>query len=215
MNTMASGMGIWGRPDQLLGQLVQSYHSEQPMRTSERNCLLVNGQAGFLFGNGMLSNFLELYYEGSEPSPMKAARLLCQALFSTLVNGRLAKKLRRRVQVKVTVDGVVWAGRDWLTVGVGTVDNIGLRFRPYSRVVGHPGHLEIIGVEGSIGEMARILPRIRMGRPIHHPKFPNALAKQVVIESQEAMGYMVDGDFHRAGQRLEISVGPRITFTWA
>lgn len=215
MNTMASGMGIRGRPDQLLGELVQAFHSGDPMATIERNCLLVDDQAGFLFGNGLLSNFLEVYYEGSEPSPLKAARLLAQAVFSTVVDGALSKRLRRRVRVQVTVDGTTWSPRDWLTVSVGTVDNMGLQFRPFPHVVGRPGHLEVIGVEASLGELARALPGIRLARPIHHPKIPNALARTVVLESEEPMTYMIDGDFHRGGQRLEIRVGPRITFTWA
>ncbi len=215
MNTMATGMGIRGRPDQLLGQLVQAYHSGEPLRTLERNCLLVGDQVGFLFGNGMLSNFLELYYDGSEPSPLKAARLLGQAVLSTLVSGPLSRRLRRRVDVQVTVDGKIWQNRDWLTIGIGTVDNIGLQFRPYPRVVGTPGHMEVLGVEASLGELARALPGIRMGRPLTHAKFPNTLAKSVVIESDHPQTYMVDGDFHRAGQRLEIRVGPRILFTWA
>jgi diacylglycerol kinase (ATP) len=215
MNTMASGMGIRGRPDQLLGQLVQAYHSGTPMRTTERNALLVNDQVGFLFGNGMLSNFLEVYYAGSEPSPIKGARLLAQALFSTLVGGGFSRRLRRRVKLRVTVDGHTWDNDDWLTIAIGTVDNIGLQFRPFPRVVSRPGHLEILGVSASLGELARKLPAIRLGRQLNHPSFPNAVAKEVILESEESLGFMVDGDFHHAGQRLEICPGPRITFTWA
>ncbi len=215
MNTMATGVGIRGRPDQLLGQLVQAYHSGQPLRTTERNCLLVNDQAGFLFGNGMLANFLEVYYQGSEPSPVKGARLLAQAVLSTMVGGAFSRRLRRRVRMRVTVDGHTWDSQDWLTVAIGTVDNIGLQFRPFPRVVGTPGHLEIIGVQGTLGDLAKVLPAIRLARPLNHPAFPNSLAKEVILEAEEPMGFMVDGDFHSAGQRLEIRPGPRITFTWA
>ena len=215
MNTMASGMGIRGRPDQLLGQLVQAYHSGAPLRTTQRNCLLVNDQVGFLFGNGLLSNFLEVYYEGSEPSPLKSARLLAQAVFSTVVGGALSRKLRRRVKLRVTVDGVPWDNDDWLTVAIGTVDNIGLQFRPFPRVVSHPGHLEILGVSGTLGDLARQLPAIRLARSLNHPGFPHQIAKSVVLEAEEPQGFMVDGDFHNTGQRLEIRPGPRLTFAWA
>jgi len=215
MNTMASGVGIRGRPDQLLGQLVQAYHSGQPLRNVQRNCLIVDGQAGFLFGNGIVSNFLEVYYEGSEPTPWKAARLLSQAVLSTIVQGHFFKRLHRRVSVSVTVDGKRWENTDWLTVGIGTVDNIGFRFRPYPRVVDHPGHLEVLGLAGTLGDLARALPRLRLGRHLEHPSFPNALAKSIVLESEEPMSYMIDGDFHRGGQRLEVTVGPPISFTWA
>ena len=212
---MAAGMGIRGRPDQLLGQLVQAYHSGAPLRTTQRNCLLVNDQVGFLFGNGMLSNFLEVYYEGSEPSPLKSARLLAQAVFSTAVGGAFSRKLRRRVKLRVTVDGNTWNNDDWLTVAIGTVDNIGLQFRPFPRVVSHPGHLEILGVAGTLGELARQLPAIRLARNLNHPGFAHQIAQSVVLEAVEPQGFMVDGDFHNAGQRLEIRPGPRLTFTWA
>ncbi len=146
---------------------------------------------------------------------MKGARLLAQAVLSTIVGGAFSKRLRRRVDLSVTVDGRRWEPTNWLTVAIGTVDNIGLQFRPFPQVVGHPGHLEIVGISGTLGDLAKALPAIRLARPLNSPAFHTTLAREVVLEAQEPMGFMVDGDFHSAGQRLEIRPGPRITFTWA
>ncbi|MCB9793108.1 MAG: diacylglycerol kinase [Alphaproteobacteria bacterium] len=211
MNTVASGLGIWGRPAPLLGRLAEQYHSGEPFRTAERNLLVVDGhQAGFLFGNGLISNFLQAYYEGSEPSPAKAARLLTRAIGSTMVGGKYIQRLTRPVRCRVTVGHRRWESEQWLTVAAGTVDDIGLRFRPFYRSLAHPGHMHAVGCMGSPWSVVSRLWRIWRARPIEHPEIVDAVVERMVIEAEEPLGYMVDGDFHQGGQRLEVTVGPRV-----
>ena len=81
--------------------LVARYHSGEPFGWVERNLLCVPGptpQYGFLFGNGLLSAFLEVWYEGSEPTPAKAAWLLGHAALSAMdKDGKLTKRKYRLI----------------------------------------------------------------------------------------------------------------------
>ncbi|MCB9742540.1 MAG: diacylglycerol kinase [Alphaproteobacteria bacterium] len=211
MNTVASGVGVRGGPAGLLGRIAEQYHAGEPFRVAERNLMVVDGQnAGFLFGNGLISRFLEAYYEGSEPSPAKAARLLARAVGSTLVQGRFIRELMRPVRCRVTVGHRRWESEQWLTVAAGTVDDIGLRFRPFFRCLEYPGHVHVVGVFGGPSAVTSRLLRIWRARPIEHPQIVDAVVERVVIEADEPLSYMLDGDFHRGGQRLEIVVGPRV-----
>ena len=211
MNTVASGLGIKGRPEDLLGQLVLRYHAGEPLRSVTRNLMVVDGrQVGFLFGNGLVSNFLEAYYEGSEPSPAKAAMLLARGILSVFVQGPLIQRLMRPVRCTVEVDGERWPQTEWTSVIAGTVDDIGLRFRPFHRAPEYPGHLHALGFACSALQIVGLLPKIRLARPLNHPGVQEAVAKRLVIEADEPIAYMLDGDFHRGGQRLEVEVGPRV-----
>ncbi len=210
MNTVASGLGIRGRPEVLLGRLVAAYHAGEPLAVVRRNLLEVEGQVGFLFGNGVISRFLEIYYEGSPPSPWKAARLLLQGIASVLVGGKLARRLTAHVRCRVTLDGELWDRPSWLAVAAGTVDDIGLRFRPFRRVPFHPDTLEVVGAACSLTALAGQLPRFRFALPPSHPDILDGLGRELVLEADEPQSYMVDGDFHRGGQRLVVRVGPRV-----
>lgn len=212
MNTLASGMGIRGRPEGVLSALVAAAQGSRPLQTVERNALLVDGQAGFLFGNGVVSAFLERYYEAPEPSPASAAALLVRVCLSGLVRGPLIRSITAPVRCRVSADGAPWTQTEWITVGAGTVDDIGLRFRPFHLAPANPGHLHALGFGCSALTFIGKLPRIRAARPTEHPEIQSALCRELVIEADAPLDYMVDGDFHRGGQRLVVRVGPRIRF---
>ena len=211
MNTVASGLGIRGDPEALLGRLVSQVHSGTPLRSVTRNVLVVNDEhVGFLFGNGLLSNFLEAYYEGSEPTPSKAAWLLARAVCSVLVGGELGQRLTRPVRCSVTVDGTRWPDLPYMTVAAGTVDDIGLRFRPFYKAPHFPDTLHAVGPGCSSAQLVVQLAHIWRAKPTTHPDIVEQVGRVMVLESEEPLNFMLDGDFHRGGQRLQVSAGPRV-----
>lgn len=216
MNTIASGLRIKGSPASLLDSLVSRYHSGEDLPVAERHLLRVGDedpQYGFLFGNGLLSNFLEAYYEGAEPSPTKAALLLARTCWSALVNGPLIQRLTRPAEVEVEVDGVKWPSNRYMTVGAGTVDDIGLRFRPFFESVRHPGRMHLLGLACNPVTLVKNLPRIWMARATDAPDIYSATPRRVLIRAERPHGYMVDGDFHTMkGQSLLVEVGPPVRF---
>lgn len=211
MNTVASGLGIRGRPDDLLGRLVAAYHAGQPLRVAERNLLIANGQhAGFLFGNGVIARFMEEYYSRPEPTPAWAAWTLARAAASALTGGTLARRLVEPVRAAVHLDGQLWPELPWICLAAGTVDDLGFRFRPFFRSLQHPGHLHAVGFACTAGDLVRALWPIRRAQPIDNPRILEAVAQTLRVESEEPLSYMIDGDFHPGTTTLELRVGPRL-----
>lgn len=216
MNTIAGGLGISGKPSDILSALLLRYHTDQPLPLAERHAMKIEGgeqpEYGFLFGNGLLSNFLEEHYAYAEPSPLTAAWLLARAVGSALVGGELIQRIQRPAECEVTVDGVKWPGNRYLTVAAGTVDDIGLGFRPFFECLRHPGRMHVVGFACDALTVVKALPAIWMAKPIDAPNVYSALPSKMVIESQRAAPFMVDGDFHPAGQTITVSAGPKIRF---
>ena len=213
MNTVASGIGVKGTPAALLGALVARYHAGEPIGWIERNLLCVPGpepQYGFLFGNGLISNFLEAYYEGSEPSPTKAAWILARAIASAVMGGGLLQRLMRPVELEVEVDGAPWAPAPYLCVGAGTVDDIGLRFRPFHLAPHHPGNLHAVGFACTPLALVGQLGNIWMARPAKADGIRSAVARRLVMRGSAPIPYMIDGDFHAGMPTLTVEVGPRV-----
>lgn len=213
MNTIASGIGVRGRPTDLLGALVARYHSGEPMPLVERNLLCVDmqpAQYGFLFGNGLISNFLEIYYEGSEPSPLKAAWVVTQGIVSVAIGGELGKRMMRPLEVEVFAGDQHWPLRPYLTVTAGTVDDIGLRFRPFFESVRHPGHMHLVGIGCSPWEIVKNLPRIRLAMPIEAPNTQALVTTEFTLKANRPIPYMIDGDFYPGQEELRVKIGPRL-----
>lgn len=211
MNTLARGMGIRGQPLALLEAIVRARAEGIPIPRVRRSVLCVDGeQHGFLFGTGLIARFLEAYYEGSEPSPAKALWVLARAIASTLVGGELSRELRRPLCARVRLDGSDWQEGEFSTVAAGTVDDIGMGFRPFYRSLECPGQLHAVTVGPELLPLVRALPRIYRARPLPGPDPQGAVGKELRVEAESPISYMVDGDFHRGGCELRVQVGPEV-----
>ncbi len=216
MNTIAHGLRISGRPADLLSALLLRYHTDQDLPLAERNILKIEGgdrpEYGFLFGNGLLSNFLAEHYAAGDPSPLTAAWLLTRAIGSAIVGGELIRRLSAPAECSVEADGVAWPVERFLTVTIGSVDDIGFGFRPFFEALRHPGRMHALGFACDALGMVKVLPKVYLARPIDSPDIYSAIPQKVVIRSKTGTPFMVDGDFHPAGQTVTVSVGPRIRF---
>ncbi|MCB9780566.1 MAG: diacylglycerol kinase [Alphaproteobacteria bacterium] len=215
MNTVAHGIGLDGRPEEILARVVARHREGRPQPVVERHLMRVRDgvgpdRYGFLFGNGLVSNFLEAYYEGGDVGPVKGATVLARAMASALVGGAFARRLTRPVEVQVALDGERWEDERFLAVAVGTVDDLGLGFKPFWRVVDHPGRLQALGFACSPFALAVRIPRTRWGAAWNHPDIVDVLGVRLILRGDGPQAYMIEGDFHRGGQAIEVTVGPPV-----
>jgi diacylglycerol kinase family enzyme len=213
MNTMARNIGLKQGGDVLLGRIVNQYYSEAPFKTVERNLIVVNGEeAGCLFGNGVLSRFLEAYYEGGGEGPWKAVKTIARAIWSVITGSEFAKNMFKPLPCRVKVDGQPWGPEAYAAVAAGTMADIGLGFRPFMRALEHPDHMHMIGICGPPSTVVAALPRMRMGLHWNRPDVIESVTRRFTIEADEPQSYMLDGDFLRCGQLLTVEAGPRVRF---
>jgi diacylglycerol kinase (ATP) len=214
MNTVANGIGIRGRPNALLVNIVEKYQLKQPFEISERDLVKVtDGRGtsyGFLFGTGLISNFLEAYYGTGRPSPATAARLFARGVGSIVVRGPLARKLIRPVRARLEVDGEPWLEEEFAAVLASTVEQIGLGFRPFIRCEARPHTFHALAIRCGPTDLLPLLPKIRLGRPLPQEKVADRVAHRLVMEGEEPVGYTVDGELHEGGRRVVLETGPRV-----
>jgi diacylglycerol kinase (ATP) len=210
MNTVATSFGIRGETPRLLFELIDKHKRGVAFDVFPRRLLRIGDAFGFIFGNGLIYNFLEAYYESGNPSPAVAARLVAQGSASSIVGGALARRLYRRVSARVTVDGETWARRDFGVIAAAVVEQIGLGFRPFYRLHDQPDCFQILGIHTDVFGFVSELPRIRAGAPMRRDKVIDSLARRVLMESDEEIGYTVDGDTYVARGSLELSMGPTV-----
>jgi diacylglycerol kinase family enzyme len=213
MNIAAHSTGWLGKPIEGL-QAVLDHLDSPERRTLVRRrtwTLRVDERwIGFLWGNGLIARFLEVYEEVDDPTAARAAAILARGAGSALINGPFVKRLTRRWEGELEIDGVVHARNSWLAVAAGTVEQIGLGFKPFRFVDDHPGQMHAVGLGSSVARFARELPRVYRRQPLAAEANMEQPARRLVLRSDERAAFMVDGDFHRGGNELVVEVGPSV-----
>lgn len=215
MNTVSNAVGVKGTPARLLANLVEKYYTKQPFETTQRDLLEITDEQatryGFIFGNGLVANFLELYYGTGNPSPTTAARLLAKAVATMPFDSDINRELFRPFRARIELDDEIWAERDYTAVLSSTVDQIGLGFRPFIRSEETAGSFHILGVTGGAVGTALQLPKIRLGLPADQEVIRSAVSSKAEFISDEPIGYTIDGDMHVAESgRVTLKAGPRV-----
>jgi diacylglycerol kinase (ATP) len=214
MNTISNSIGITGRPGAILLNIVDKYYSKQPFDITERDMLKVTDDTGvrygFIFGNGVAANFLELYYEDPNPSPAVAASLVARCLASAILQGPLIKQLFEPFDAEIELDGEVWPRRQYTGVLAATIEQVGLGFRPFTRCEERAGAFHVAAVQGNFTQVARSLPRVRLGQRVDEAIIADRVAERAVFRTDGEILYTIDGDMHRADGQVIVEAGPRL-----
>jgi diacylglycerol kinase (ATP) len=224
MNTVANSVGVRrDKPEGLLGRLIRAYAQRAiaPLAGVERHVMHVEplGGAqsgtphyGFLFGTGVVHGFLAEYYRDGEPTPLVAAKTLVRGIGSALIRGEMIRRMASPFRGSVTLDdGTTWHERDYLAVAAGTIEHIGLNFKPFYRYDQRPNAFQVLGIHVSPVEFVKELPRIHKSLPMSPDKTYDALTSRFVVRSADGhMRYMIDGDLHETRGEVAVSIGPRV-----
>ncbi len=218
MNTVANAVGVRrGSPERLLERLAKAVGRNEPLRSVTRRLMRVGDDYGFLFGAGAIHGFLAEYYRDGEPSPRVAAKTLARGAASALIGGETATRIAEPLRGSIEYDDTSgrhhrWPEREYLAVGAGTVDQIGLGFRPFHRSAGRVDAFHLLGIHATPAGLVRELPRIWRAAPMRPETADDAAAVRAVIHpSGGVTRYMIDGDLFEAPGPLSVSLGPSIS----
>jgi len=214
MNVVASSLGIRERPAPFLTGLTADARAGRAPEVIHRRCMRVGAQLGFVFGNGLMSNFLEEYYGTGRYGPARAAWLLLRALCSALIGGPFVRKLFRRFEGTVRVDGVALERTKFVGLAVGTVREVGLGFKLVHRADDDPERFGVLAIHAPPLALVPDFPAVHSGRGVAPRRAFSAVASTLDVEPLpgQRMGYTIDGDLYYADGALSIAVGPPIRF---
>jgi diacylglycerol kinase family enzyme len=220
MNVVAASLGIAEQPATVLRILAESVRAGQPVPTIRHRCLRVGDRLGFVFGNGFMSNFLAEYYGGvTGYGPLRAVWLLARTFLSALVRGSFARRIFRRFEGEVRIDGQTLPRTRFLGLGAATVREVGLGFKLNHRADDDPERFGVLAIHAAPLMLAVDIPAVRSGRGIAPSRAFSGVASTMEVEPKQSngstsadMSYTIDGDLYTAPGTLRITVGPPISF---
>lgn len=213
MNTVANAVGVpRDRPDGLLARLIARYtdRARQPLRWVERHVMRVGDHYGFIFGTGAIHGFIAEYNRSARRDARWAARVLTRASAAVLLRADTPVAARWVGRVSFE-DGSSFPERDYLAIGAGTVDQIGLGFRPFHRFEEAPGRFHLLGIHASALGYVASLPQVWRGRSIGVERTFERVTDHAVLEARGGVvRYVCDGDLHERRGPLTVRIGPRV-----
>ena len=115
------------------------------------------------------------------------------------------------MKCRLTVDGREISQDEYLYVLACTVRELGLGFTPTPRAYEKPGHFHLFAGAATPAALVPKVPALWLGRDVTHPKlYYNDIAAEMVLEPQEEIPWMIDGDVYSTDRPLHFSVGPTI-----
>lgn len=221
MNTVSSSIGVPRRSPELLLERYLERAARGATHETERQSALIEGHVGFLFGVGAVHGFLAEYYRDGDPNALTAGRTLWRAAAGALSERFGARDATERVAAPFHGavrfrEGPAWETREYLAITGGTIEDMGLGFRPFAAARRKPAVFQLLGIHGPPAALAAALPRIWRGKPLGHRAAYDTLTTHAVIEPahDSTYGYMVDGDLYEQRGPLTVKSGPRVRFSF-
>ena len=224
MNVVASSLGIVTKPAPFLRSLAEMSRAGAPLELMPRRCLRIGEHLGFVFGNGLAANFLSEYYADDAYGPKRAAWLLTKTFASAVVRGAFVRKIFKRFEGEVRVDGELLPRTRFVGINAATVREVGLGFKLNHRADDDPDRFGVLAIHGPPILLATDVLAVRAGRGVAPQRSFSAVASTLEITPAPAapgsqpteMSYTIDGDLYRATTpSLKLSVGPRVLFVRA
>jgi diacylglycerol kinase (ATP) len=212
MNVVARSLGVYAHPERTVRSLVADLRGGLPADTLSRRCLHVGKSFGFVFGNGLMANFLEEYYGGDGKGsygPLRAMWILTRTFLSALVRGPYARRMFRSFRGRVWVDGKALPWPRLTGLGAATVREVGLGFKLNHRADEDPDRFSVLAIHAGPVALAADLVPVHQGRGIAPKRAWSAVASQLAIEAESPRwSYTIDGDLYHAEGRIEVGLGP-------
>ena len=211
LNTVASTYGIHGSPEGLLSSLLVKYHEDVPFETKEALMMNVDGEYGFIFGLGVIYNFMDAYYREGVPSPTMAAWTLIRSIASAMINGSFARKMFERFDAEVTVNGKKWPFANYSALYSGSINQLGFNFRVFYLVDTHPDQFHAIGFSLPPRNVLPYVPAMYLGKPSGSPNVVEEPAREMIIRLEKPLPYTINGDMRPPRDTFHITAGPKLT----
>jgi hypothetical protein len=157
--------------------------------------------------------FLDVMYESRESGQgsLRVLTLLARGSWHALTGGELIERIETPLQATLRIDAEEHPERRYTVLAAGTIESIGLGFRPFPRADECQNQFQVFAFHASLQSLARQLTRLRRGQGIQKGLGFEPLARALEIDTGEAgFRYALDGDIHEAKGALKVEVGPKL-----
>ncbi|NUM37123.1 MAG: hypothetical protein HUU50_21480 [Candidatus Brocadiae bacterium] len=209
MNLLETSLKMQGTPEQRLQKLI-SCLEQGKLPYMFHTLLKVNSKFGFIFGNGLIANFMQEYYKGGDAGWKKAATLFFKSCWSIVSGTSFFSKLWKPIEASVQIGEKLLPETKFMALMAATEKECGLGFKPFYRAREEQGKLHFLAMNLKPFDLLKNLHNIRRGKKIQNASLYDIVTDKVIIDTFHPYYYTLDGEMLNSTKHLEVSCGPTV-----
>jgi diacylglycerol kinase family enzyme len=209
MDNIAKSVHLKGRGVDLLTCLTKVIKEGKMIQTENRFTMKINNRYCFLFGTGLVTNFLNKAYSGKEKGFIRNIQVALITAKEAILNVKQGEIFQLTEQ-EIYIDKKKIPCNSIYGILAGTVEHVGMSFSPLINAVQKDGTFQIILLSMSPRSILANMNKLRTGKRIKAPGYLNVQGKSLLIKQNGCFEYTMDGDIYTADRKLKIITGPVI-----
>lgn len=205
INTIAESIGIRGNGVEIASRFSLALKSGHHPILLRKNLIKIEDRYCVIFGCGIITMFMDLYYQMGEYTPNKAFEVLTR-MASSLKNPNSpeARRFFEPFDARITIDGVPWKRKNILGCLGLTIASVGLGFNPGSRTAEAINRFQLIASALKPLEFLTQIFRIYSGLRIEDRNHFDDIVTELFIEARSPFRYTMDGEMYDAMYELRV-----------
>jgi len=208
MNTIANSIKHKGKGEDILSNVVEKYRAGKELNFIRQPILHVNDNYGFMWGYGVVGNFLEQYYKGTNLGPWQAVKTAVKLVGSAVFGTATAKQVFQPYESVLEIDGTTLEVPDCTAVMICSIVEVGLGAKIAYRAYEKPGYVHMRALTVKPYQFVPWLYHAFRGIRVPHEGFIDEIAKTITIKTKGNPPYTVDGELYKDTNEFVISQGP-------
>lgn len=212
INVLAQNLGIRGSPEQILYRLLEAHSTGASLATRKVSTLEVEGNFGFLFGNGTAAAFLKEYYK-RKTGPLGAFLWVSLVWMSWFWQGRLYRSIVRDLWFTLKTPGRPSLAHSTCAVFCSTVRCLPLSLPLFERLAEEARRFQCYSFSFKARDAVWQLPYTMLKRKNGNLDTLTFTAEKLAVEAAAPFEYTLDGELYTsASSALELRIGPELEF---
>lgn len=209
MDNIARTIKLKGNGLYLLKKLIKALDSGKDIQTFRRNTIQIEDRYCFLFGTGMITNFLNEVYNGKEKGLVRNIQVGIKTIKEAVTNTRDGI-IFNFLKEDIKIDGKEIGFDSVSGILAGTVEHVGMSFSPLKEAVSNETGFQTLITGMEPRKMLLNINKFRRGKKIKSSEYCNLFANEMQISCPNEFDYTMDGDIYKAKDFLMIKMGPPV-----
>ncbi len=213
INVLRTNLGTRGRPEDVLFRLVEQHSAGASFKIQRTPTICVEDTYGFLFGDGIVANFLDLFYR-HKTNALGSILLIVRLYWAALFNRELFQSIVNSQEYRLSPRNSRPLEGPAAAVMCSTLARMPLGARFFTLLDKNPDKMECISFQLDKNKILWQLPVMLMGTALQMNLWQQRIcSSDIEIKADSGRRYTVDGELFTAkSDTIKVTMGPKIDF---
>ena len=213
INVLRTNLGTRGRPEDVLFRLVEQHSAGATFKIQRTPTICVEDTYGFLFGVGIVANFLDLFYR-HKTNALGSILLIIRLYWAALFNRELFQSIVNSQEYRLSPRNSRPLEGSAAAVMCSTLARMPLGARFFTLLDKNPDKMECISFQLDENKILWQLPVMLMGTALQMNLWQQRIcSSDIEIKADSGRRYTVDGELFTAkSDTIKVTMGPKIDF---